>query len=279
MKSRFIENAALLATFSGIVILNSCSSGPPAPQPGSPEYLWNSAKQTSAAGDYMKTSLSLDKLASGQSDYTGKAQAWLLVMTGGMIKGYSDLADSFDQGAKNNRAEPLTFRTKAANYRRTAGRLSTQFAEAYQRFTSNKLEQVPIALGVPKGNAAVPAQILRVEKGMVLTPGDVEASEAASVDRGILLIAARAVGAGDDAAKAAELLKNPDLAVPRNTFLMAMATSLYDQAELYSSKKLDDPSKVKTFCGQASDILKQLPASKETKELDKKIQALAKKTR
>jgi hypothetical protein len=227
----------------------------------------------------MKASIHLDKLASGQSEYAPKAQAWLLVMTAGMAKGYSDLADTFEQGAKNNRAQPLTFRNRASNYQRTAGRLSVQFAEAYQRFTSAKIEQVPLAFNLPKGSASLPPHLLRVEKGMMPTEGDVEMSQMAAVDRGILLTACRAVGAGEDAAKAADLMKSGDLQVPRNTFMLAMASAMYDQATLYTRKKLSDPSRLKMFTDLSTGALKGVPDSKETKELKKKIDALLKKER
>ncbi len=270
---------ALLAAVTAILILISCSSAPTGPQPGSPEYTWSAARQTVAAGDYGKASLHLDKLASGQSDYAPKAQAWLLVMTAGMAKGYSDLADRFEKGATNNRAEPLTFRNRAGNYQRTAGRLSVQFAEAYQRFSNSKLEQVPLAFSLPKGSMTLPPHLLRVEKGMMPTEGDVELSQTAAVDRGILLTACSAAGAGDDAAKAAELMKSGDLQVPRSTFLVAMANAMYDQATLYTRKKLSDPSRLKMFTDLATGALKGIPDSKETKELKKKIDALLKKER
>ncbi len=259
------------------LILISCSSAPTGPQPGSPEYTWSAAKQTIAAGDYIKASLHLDKLASGQSEFAPKAQAWLLVMTAGMAKGYSDLADTFEQGAKNNRAQPLTFRNRASNYQRTAGRLSVQFAEAYQRFSKSKLEQVPLAFSLPKGSANLPPHLLRVEKGMMPTEGDIELSQTAAVDRGILLTACSAAGAGSDTEKAAELMKSGEVQVPRATFMLAMANAMYDQANLYTRKKLSDPSKLKMFTDMAISALKEVPESKETKELKKKIDTLLRK--
>lgn len=279
MKRNTARAMALSATVMLGLILISCSSAPTGPQPGSPEYTWSAARQVIAAGDYMKASLHLDKLASGQSEYAPKAQAWLLVMTAGMAKGYSDLADTFEQGAKNNRAQPLTFRNQASNYQRTAGRLSVQFAEAYQRFSGSKLEQIPLSFGVPKGSTSLPPHLLRVEKGMMPTEGDIALSQSAAIDRGILLTACRAAGAGGDAAKAAELMKSGEIQVSRATFQFAMANAMYDQATLYTRKKLSDPSKLKMFTDMASAALKEVPESKDTKELKKKIDALLKKER
>jgi hypothetical protein len=277
MMKATVRAVTLAASLSAILILISCSTAPPGPQPGSPEYLWAAARETAAAGDYLKTTLHLDKLASGQSEYAPKAEAWLLVLTAGMAKGYSDLADSFEAGAKMNREQPLTFRNQAANYQRTAGRMSVQYAEAFQRFAKSKTDPVPLAFGLPKGSSEVPPHLLRVEKGMMPTPGDIEAAQTAAINRGILLTASRAAGAGDDAAKAGALLKDPNFTVPRATFMLAMANALYDDANLYTRKKLSDPSKLKMFTGLATEALKGVPESKETKELTKKIQALLKK--
>ncbi len=279
MKVNTKRAITLAASISAILILISCSSAPVGPQPGSPEFIWSAAGRTAAAGDWDKASLQLDKLASGQSSFAPKAQPWLLVLTAGMIKGYTDLAGSYEQGAKSNREQPLTFRTRASNYQRTAGRLSMQFAEAWQRFSNNKMDQVPLAFAFPKGSSAISPHLMRVEKGMMPTEGDIEAAQSSAMERGVLLMACRAAGAGDDAAKGAELFKTADLQVPRSTFEFAMAGAMYDLAELYGSKKLDDPSKVKLFLAKAGETLKSVPESKETKALDKKIQALLKKTR
>jgi hypothetical protein len=58
-----------------------------------------------------------------------------------------------------------------------------------------------------------------------------------------------------------------------------MATAMFEQAQLYSHNKMDDPDKMKIFCSRAQDALKLLPTSKETDDLNKKIQATLKKSK
>jgi hypothetical protein len=86
------------------------------------------------------------------------------------------------------------------------------------------------------------------------------------------------VGARNDPAKALDLLKTGDAKVVRATFVQAMATTLYEQSQLYARNKLDQPDKLKIFCSRAQDAMKQVPASKEAADLNKKIQAALKKT-
>ena len=100
-----------------------------------------------------------------------------------------------------------------------------------------------------------------------------------AIERGVLLATCRAAGAKNDPAKALDLLKTSDAKVPRAAFVEAMASALFEQSQLYARNKLDQPDKLKIFCDRAEDALKQVPASKESQDLDKKIQAALKKAK
>ena len=50
-----------------------------------------------------------------------------------------------------------------------------------------------------------------------------------------------------------------------------------DEAQLFGSRKLDDPEKLKVFSNLASNALKDIPETKQTKELSAKIQTAMKK--
>jgi hypothetical protein len=58
-----------------------------------------------------------------------------------------------------------------------------------------------------------------------------------------------------------------------------MASALYEASQMYAHNKLDRPDTMKTFCARAQEALKTLPASKESTDLDKKIQAAMKKAK
>jgi hypothetical protein len=55
-----------------------------------------------------------------------------------------------------------------------------------------------------------------------------------------------------------------------------MANALYDQSQLYTRVKLDQPDRLMFFCTHALEALKTVPQSKDTKELAKKIQGVLK---
>jgi len=249
----------------------SCSTET-GPQPGSPPFLWKVAKDNFAAHDFIKTAENLDRIIASENDYSSRAQPWLLVLTSGMIRGYTDLADGLETAVRAKKGDPGNFRKYISNSRSTAGRHTLHFAETFIRFQKGKDDPVLIAFNYPSGSAAPVPEITRALNGQALQPADLEFAQKHALERGVLVETCRAVGASDDTAKAAELFKAGDVKVSRTAFLTAMANSLYDQSQLYSSTKLDDPSKVKMFANLASDALKGIPESKQTKELNEKIQ-------
>jgi hypothetical protein len=254
----------------------SCSTNT-APQPGTPAFYWSAAKETFAANDYVKTSQNLDGLMIGENEYTARVQPWLLILTSGLARGYMEAADSLEAGVRAKKADPGGFRKYISNYRSTAGRLSLHFAETFIRFQKGKDDPVLLAFSYPGGSAAPVPELTRAKQGLPLRPAEIDAAEKHAIDRAVLLETCRAVGAPDDTAKALDLFKSGSVQVSRATFLAAMGDSLYEQAQLYGPSKLDDPSKIKIFYNLASDALKTVPETKQTKELSAKIQKAMKK--
>ena len=258
------------------LIAAGCSSGPQPPQPGTPAFFLAAAKSTYAQGDFLKTSDNLSQLTSS-ADYGVRTEPWLIVMSAGIAKGYMDLADNFEYGARANRANPTPFRRQVQQLRSLAATAAMQCAETTHKFLNdNKGDSVALEFPYPTGSAAEPVQLQRVAKGMIIPDADIETLQKAMVQRGVLLTATRMVGASDDPAKALETFKSGDVKVPRATFLLATAKALYDEAALYSPQKLDQPDRAKLLCNQATEALKGVPESKESKELADKIGKLVK---
>jgi hypothetical protein len=265
------RTAAILSALSANLILVSCS-GESGPQPGTPAFFWSAAKQTFAAGDYVKTLDHLDKIVASENEYTARARPWLLVLTSGMARGFGELADRFEAGARANKSDPGSFRKNMNMYRSQASRLSLHFAEVFSAFQKSQDEAVPLAFSYPTGSANPPLVLTKVASGMSPASGDVETAQKQNVERGVLLAACAAAGAPDDPAKTQEVLKSPDAKVPRAVFITAMASALYDQSQLFSRRKMDDPEKMKILCSRAQDALKSIPESKESKDLSGKIE-------
>ena len=257
-------------------LASSCSSSN-APQPGTPAFYWAAANETFAAGDYTKTAEHLEKIVASDNEYKARAEPWLLILNSGLIHGYLDVADNLEYGVRAKKGDPGGFRKYISNYRSTAGRLSLNFAEAFMRFQKGKDDPVLLAFKYPNGSATPLQELTRAAEGMPLQPAEIESAQRRAAERQVLLETCRAAGAPDDTAKTLELFKSGDVKIPRSTFLAAMANSLYDQAQLYGPRKLDDGEKLKTFSNLASSALKSVPESKATKELLAKIEKGQKK--
>ena len=64
----------LPAIAAGCLAVVSCSSGPQPAQPGTPAFIWNAARTTYHAGDFVKTGENLQQLIKGESEFTAKAR-------------------------------------------------------------------------------------------------------------------------------------------------------------------------------------------------------------
>jgi hypothetical protein len=258
------------------LIAAGCNSGPRPPQPGTPAFYWAAAKSTYAQGDFLKTSDNLSQLGNSP-EYGVRAEPWSIVMSAGLAKGYMNLAENFEYGSRANRANPTPFRRQVQQLRSLASTAAMQCAETVHKFLdSNKDDPVLLEFSYPTGSAAEPVQLQRVAKGMLPPAAEIEDLQRSMLRRGVLLTVTRVVGAGDDSAKALDTFKTPEVKVPRAVFLMAIAKALVDEADLYTPTKLDQPDRLNLLCEQATDALKAVPESKETKDLSAKIAKLRK---
>jgi hypothetical protein len=267
---------AISALLSALFILVACSSGPAGPRMGTPAYYWQAAGEVYAAGDYVKTIEHLDNLLANENEFTARALPWALVIKSGLAWGYMETANNYEAGAHQN-TDPSPFRRQVSENRDSASRLALAFAEDFAKLDQMKGDTVALAFAYPKGSAAPVSQFVKIASGVLPATAEIDTIAQRAQQRGVLLALCRAAGAEDDTAKTEEILKTGS--VPRATFLLAMAQTLYDESQLYTRAKLDDPRKLEIFCQRAEDALKQVPASKETKDLDREIQAARKKTK
>jgi len=277
MRDMANRRVALWALIAVNLILFSCS-GTNAPQPGTPAFYWGAAKQTYATGDYQKTVENLSNILSSQNDYVARAQPWMLVLTSGMVQGYMDLSKSFDDGGHVNRARATNFHRQVNTYNGAANTLALQFADTFAKFQS-KDEYVTLAFAYPTGSPTEVVLLDKIAGGAWLPDAEIETAQKRAIEHAVLLATCRAAGAKDDPAKAQDLLKTGEGKVPRAAFVEAMAAALFDESQLYARTRLDQPDKMKIFCTRAQEALKTVPASKESQDLDKKIQATLKKAK
>lgn len=255
------------ATLSALFLLFAC--GPAAPREGTPAFFWAAARETYAAGDYMKTTDHLDRLLASDNPYVARAMPWSLLVMSGLASGYMDLADQYEAGAKAkaNKEAPGNFYKRVSNYRSFANRLTLRFAEAFARFDKSKDDSVIVDFPFPPGTVAAAPQLSLVAQGNLLPAATADGAEKRSLERGILMATLRAVGAPGDVAKAEQILKSSGGKIPRATFSLAMARTLYEESQLYARRKLNDSEKMTILCQRALAVLASLPETFETKDL------------
>lgn len=260
-------------------ILFSCASGPRPPAKGTPAFDWQLAQERYAAGDYLRTIEALERIVATDNEFAAQATPWLLVMTSGMARGYMEVADYFEGGARINKADPTTFRRQMSQNRNEAGRMALRFAEAFGAFQARTEDPVVLAFPFPTGSAAPVGMLVKVGNGMLPPQTEIDAGLRAAMRRAVLLNTCSAAGSPDDTAKAQEIFKAGEVKLPRADFILAMAGAMHDTAQVYSRNKLDDPQKMEIFCTRAQEALQNVPESKERKELLAKIQATLKKAK
>jgi hypothetical protein len=270
---------AVLTVVGLTLIAVGCESAPAPPQPGSPAFLWGAAKSTYGQGDFLKASDNLGTLARGESEFAPRAMPLSIVLTTGIAQAYIDLSENLEFGARANRANPAPFRRQSQLVRGYASTSALQTAETLHKFLgtpAGKAESIVYEFPFPTGGANEPVGLQRVSKGILFPDAEMEALQKAMIQRGVLRAVLRATGAGEDPAKGLEMFKAGEVKIPRATFYLGIARSLYDQADLFGGKKLDQPNRIKMLCGQAEEALKAIPESKETKELQAKITKMVK---
>lgn len=271
MSIRNVVLCSILPTFC--IFLSSCgdSGGTAAVQPGTPAFFWSTAKQSWQNGDYTRTADNLSKLTTSDNEYKTRAQAWLMLVSAGVAQGYMEQADVFDAAARTAK-NPLAFRKQASLARNGAKSSTLQFVEMTHEFMAkSKDEMVDLDFGFPTGSMNDSPVFAKVAKGIMPQDSELEGGQKASLQKGVIEVACRMVGAADDSAKAIGLFKQPPVKVPRATFMMAVARTLHDQSAMFGPKQLDEPQRAKMLCTEAQEALKVVPASKETKELQIKL--------
>jgi len=267
-----VRSRLYLTVFAALSLLLVFACGPAPPRTGTPAFYWGAAKEAYTFGDYMKTIDHLDNILEADNDYTARAYPWSLLVTSGLASGYMDLADQYEAGAKANKESSASFSRQVSRYRSLASHLTLRFADSFAKFGKTKEDPVTLAFAFPPGTAAPVPELARVAKGAVLPVAAASTAEKRALERAILLATVRAAGAPEDPAKADQILKAGEGKVPRATFLLAMATTLYEESKLYDRRKENDFEKRTILCQRAQDVLKSLPESPDTKALGLKIQ-------
>jgi hypothetical protein len=267
----------LLCAALFLAALVSCGGGGgKAIKPGTPAFFWVAATDAWKSGDYLRSSEQLSKLTTSDNEYRARATAWQMIVSSGLTIGYLEFIEAYDAGAKANKERAIDFRKQASTARSQAKGIALQSVEAMHYFGDNvKDPKVGFDFAFPTGSLGDVPGLVKVANGTPILAADADTARRAALQKGVLKMVCRAIGA-QDPAKAAEMLKQPPVEVPRETFLFAMAEALNDMSALFGPKQLDDPPRLKVLLDEALEMVQQLAPSKQTKDLEAKIQKVLK---
>jgi hypothetical protein len=271
MEKSILQSVPL--TVVGLLCLISCTTTSSGPKPGTPEFFWISAQAAYKSGDFIKADEMLSRVLSTDNSYTTRARVAQIVLTAGLAKGYTELGDTYAQGARMTRTNPTPFRKQVSTARSTAAQYSLQFTDSLHRLMDSSQDaNVPLAIPYPDGSLSDLPQIERLKGGALVLGSDAESLQNYLIQRGVISVANRLGGAEDDVSAAMDAFKLGSMT--RDKFLFAAANLLYDQTNLFGSGKLDQPKRMYVLCSEALEALALIPATRETKALEIKIKKL-----
>jgi hypothetical protein len=258
----------------------SCSTGPRPPEPGTPAFFWGAARQTFQSGDLLKSNDDLLEILQGENDFTARARVWEIALSAGIVRGADDLAAAYEAGARMNRANPGPFHRNVTQLRNLAGHSALDLAQQVHNLVGKeKGPQIALEFPFPPGSAVEPPALRKVYAGIVSQEAEAASLETAMLQRGVVQMVCKLTGNPDDPAKALDFFKTTPVQVKRETFLFAAAQILYDESQIFSGNKIDQPLRLKAMCDEALAALAAIPENAGTKSLAAKIQSTLKKLR
>ncbi len=270
----------ILSSLCTAFLLVSCSESQSGPARGTPEWFWVAANETYAARNYEKAADHLENAADSENPWQERAAIWRIVLLDGLARGYMELAEAYQDGAKKNQGNAPKLQNSIQQYQRDARRHTIDLVESLgtARKMIGKAQSIQLDFPLATGSAAESPTL-----GIVLggtAPNEYQAidAETQTVERGIILATTAAIGAGDDAAKTRTTFETPPVEVAPNIFFLCVATSLLDRSEVFDRDHLNEPDKRDVMLKFAGDFNK--PAlegededlKKQAEELQEKIE-------
>jgi hypothetical protein len=273
-----MRTQALLLVVGVTAFLAGCSSGSATADPGTPAFLWNAAAQTYHNGDLAKANYNLSELQQSDNVFAPRARIWQVVLAAGMARGYSELADAYEAGAKFNRDNSLPFHKQVTDLRAQANHAAMDFTQAVHSFAAqDPSADVQLSFELPPGSAVEPPSLRKVFAGIILPDAEAQALETAMVERGVIRVLCLANGVGEDSAQVLVKYKANEVKTSRATFLYAAAKTLFEASDIFASNRLDQPQRRKVMCDEALVALSSVPETKDSVLLVTRIQNVLRK--
>jgi hypothetical protein len=286
MRTRLWTLLFVVTLLAGLT-LASCGPGSSGPQAGTPQWYWQSAQETYAAGDYEKAQANLEQVAKSDSENKDQAALWRATLSAGLARGYMELGNTLEEVVKHDSSLAGDFTVRIQDYRRDARRHAISFTESIGmlRKIAEAQPAIKLQFPFPAGSANEAPALVSLKKGEKVPPPQIDAAVGYTLKRGVLLQAAQMAGARGDATKAQAQFQSGAAEVPKLVFLQALGKSLYDVSALFSKDQLNEPKIQKVMLESALQCLgpaletEDAALKKQTEEIKKEIDKEAAKSK
>jgi hypothetical protein len=247
------RQACLLILIS-LFLVASCE--PPVKQPVGPARDYIDAKDLFKKGNFDRA-LSYSEGVAGANpanNYTERARVLRIIIYGGRVKAFKELAEAYGKGAQKNknprsRADYERLQNDAFQYAANAG---LGLAETAHQMMEGGGIGKEVTLEAPYPDAEGPmtvTQLERVAQGEWIEPADQEAASRDAVRKGIDDELAEAVGG--DRAKARTALAAGPVKIPGVDFTLFLGKELLNSAGAFDRKHYRDFQKFKLVAEEA----------------------------
>jgi hypothetical protein len=270
----FTRSGRVLGPLLTVLALTlSCSL----PQPGPPgvTYEFDSAKDMFKRGQFDRALEFCHgpATASPPNAFTERAQVLQVVIYGGQMKAYLELADSYQKGVDATKNPHFTraYTNLRQDYLQAGSRLTLGLGDVAHRITETGAIPKEVTLEAPYPTTEGPttlAPLAQVEEGGWLEPAEQEAVARDAQLKGIDDALAEIIG-GNRAKARAELTAGP-VKLDGASFALYLGRQLLAGAGYFDRKHLRDSTKLRTLCGEADETAKiALAVLKENPNKDK----------
>jgi len=249
---RNLFNSILVLT---AITLASCSFAPDAAFTDRLSARWHETEQFLAQGD-IDGSLQQVEVLLAEDPQRAKAAAWKALLLAGKARGFFELAEAYESGARENHAQVSAFQRASSTYRSRSRAASLALAEvataAGEYF--DRVDTIQLDFPVPPGSIS-PSPIVRsLEMGRWSPDSQLAAAEDYTIRRAVVLTVCESSRGARDLETAAEIGTHVP-AISRPRLLATVGKVLYQQADLFAKTRLNDPGKRELLLDLSKELL------------------------
>ncbi len=145
------------------------------------------------------------------------------------------------------------FRRLTGEYRAKAKAAAMRYAEVARLLNADitATQSVVLAFQFPEGPATGPGQYKKLLAGTPIPPAEVPGVETHVLKQEVMMTALVALGTPANVEKGRSLYQNGEAAVPAATYLGFLGRALYETADMFGPKRLNQPPRFdRSSCGR-----------------------------